>query len=497
MRLLILALAAAAALLGAGPAWATWRKAETANFILYSQSSEAKVREQAALLEDYHGFLRTLTGITDPPAPNKLRVYLVRGRGQLRQVRDVGSGVAGFYTASPSGIAAFVDDRSGGWIGDDQILFHEIAHHFMLQYRPSAYPAWFVEGFAEYVMTARFKDNVIEFGHPNENRIGWLRNARWLPFEKVLFEGVPKGQESALFYGQSWLLTHYLMRDDDRIEKFRTYLRAITAGTPPRQAFAEQFGELRGFERAIQTYGARQMTFTRLTRASAAAAPQVKVETLPPAADDLLLMDANLYVGVGDRYVPELLERVRTEAAKHPGDAYAQRVLAKAEALYGDAEKGEKAIDALIAAQPNDAELLYVKGMRYLRAGRADAASRAVRFRQARPWFVRAHKLDKHHFPTLAAYAESLTTDRQFNSENTLEIVLLARELAPQVLELNMNAANLLLLRGHFAEAEAVLRPIASNPHNAGLAAAAQAMIERARAKQGPTSAAPVKPAGE
>src|SRR3712207_3311188 len=144
--------AAAASLLATAPAWAEWRKAESANFIVYSQSSEAKVREQAALLEDYHQFLRLLTGVTEPPAPNKLKVYLVRGVAQLRQVRNVATGVAGFYTANPAGIAAFADDRAGGWGDREDVLFHEIAHHFMLQYRPNAYPAWFIEGFAEYVM---------------------------------------------------------------------------------------------------------------------------------------------------------------------------------------------------------------------------------------------------------------------------------------------------------------------------------------------------------
>ena len=121
----------AAALLSASPAFATWRKAESPNFILYSQSSEQKVRDQAALLEDYHQFLRGLTGVSEPPAPNKLRVYLVRGRDQLRIVRDVPAGIVGFYTATPSGIAAFADDRSGlSGAGDEEILFHEIAHHF-------------------------------------------------------------------------------------------------------------------------------------------------------------------------------------------------------------------------------------------------------------------------------------------------------------------------------------------------------------------------------
>ena len=478
-------LALGAAVLGAAPAWATWRRAESNNFILYSQSSEAKVREQAALLEDYLQFLRILTGVTDPAAPNKLRVYLVRGRDQLRVVRDVPAGVAGFYTATPSGIAAFADDRSGGWgEGDEEILLHEIAHHFMWQYRPSAYPAWFIEGFAEYAMTARFKPKTIEFGQPSMNRAAWLRNARWLPFERVLFETPPKRpQDAALYYAQSWLAAHYLMRDDGRREKFRSYLKAIATGTAPRAAFTQQFGDVRTFERGIETYAKRHLTFSRGTRSSAAIPPTVTIEVLPEAADALLLSDAAMHVGVRDDFAPLLLARVRSEAAKRPDDPYAKRVLAKAEILHGDASKGDALLDELLRGSSADAELLYFKGMRHLRAGRMDEDERARHFKQARNWFGRAHKADKYHFPTLARYAESLTTDPRFNSDNTMEIMLFARELAPQVEELTMNAAHLLLLRNKFEEAEAILRPLASHPHDPSLAAAAQALADRAREK--------------
>ena len=500
MRHLKLAmLAAGAALLAAAPAGATWRRAESSNFILYSQSGEAKVREQAALLEDYHQFLRILTGVSDPPAPNKLRVYLVRGRDQLRVVRDVPTGVVGFYTATPSGIAAFADDRSGGWgEGDEEILFHEIAHHFMWQYRPSAYPAWFVEGFAEYAMTARFKPKTIEFGQPSMNRAGWLRNARWLPFEQVLFEAPPKRpQESALYYAQSWLLAHYLMRDNGRREQFKAYLKAIATGTAPREAFKQQFGEMKAFERAIESYAGRHVTFTRVTRSSAAVPPAVTIETLPASADDLLLSDAAMHVGVHDDYAPPLLARVRNQAAKHPADAYAKRVLARAEVLHGDASKGDALLDELLRSNAADAELLYLKGMRHLQAGRTDEAGEAKHLKQAQIWFARAHKADKYHFPTLARYAESLRTDARFNSDNTMEIMLLARELAPQVEELTMNAANLLLLRGKFEEAEAILRPLASNPHDQRLAAAAQALADLARAKGKAQSPKPAGTAAE
>ncbi|TFI60268.1 hypothetical protein E2493_00715 [Sphingomonas parva] len=474
--------ALAAAFAGTAPAAAEWRRAESANFIVYSEESEPKLREQVALLEDYHDFLRSLTGVNEPPSPNKLPVYILRNHRQLETVRDVGSSVAGFYTANSGGIGAFAQARSSGLDGDE-ILLHEIAHHFMMQYRPTAYPPWFVEGFAEYVATARFKPNAIEFGLPSDNRTSWLRNVQWLPIEEVLFSLPPRrGPQMALFYAQSWLLAHYVMRDPALGNKFKSYIRARVDGVENRKAFTDAFGEIRAFDRALQAYARKGMTFTSRKRASAAAAPAMTVTLLPRAAEDLLLAEATMQIGVGDKEAPALLERVRRAAARHSSEPYAQRVLARAEVLLGDGAKGDALLDALLAKTPKDAELLYLKGMRHLVAGRK-ADDPEPSFKQARIWFARAHKADKDHFPTLVRYAESLRTDARFDSDNTLNILLLAHDLAPQVDEVTMNTASLLIARKRFDEAETLLLPLASNPHNEGLAAAAGVLLQRARNK--------------
>ena len=481
MKLLWAALIGAAALL-ATPASAAWRKAETANFILHTQEGEERAREQALLLEDYLQFLHLLTGVDEPPAPTKLRVYFVRDVDQLRVVRALRGNVGGFYIASPSGIAAFSGEGSSA-MGSNELLFHEIAHHFMLQYRPTAYPAWFVEGFAEYVQTARFRPESIEYGQASMSRVQALSRLRWLPLEKLLFEPRPRdSRDAAIFYAQSWLLAHYLMRDDVRREKFRAYLNASAAGTPPREAFAAQFGDLSRFEREVESYARRGLTYTRLTRAAEAAKPAVTVATLPASADDLLLLEAALHVGQRGEFAAAALAKVRAKAAEHPGDAYAKRVLAMAEVLHGDGAAGEKLLDQLLAASPDDADLLYLMGMRHLVAGRADEAARAARFKDARTWFARAFKRDENHWQALSRYAETLSGTPEFNSDNTMNILLVARGLAPQVTELTMNTARLLLMRGRPEEARNLLRPLASSPHRPQLAAQAQALLAEAEA---------------
>lgn len=472
-------------LVASAPAQAEWRRAESANFIVYSEAGEGRLREQVTLLEDYAALLRLLTGTRSPPSPNKLRVYFVRGPGQLNQVRDVGRNVGGFYVARAEGIGAFVDTSTDDeMLTTNEILFHEYAHHYMLQYHNRAYPPWYVEGFAEYLMTARFRPTTIEFGLPNRGRAWILSNREnWLSMERLLFSLEPPSRSDVgAFYAQAWLLTHYLFNDPARTAALNVYLGAINRGDEPRAAFQASFGITPArMQRDLTAYAfGNSMTYSRLSRASASRPPPMAVTMLPGAGDDLVLVEANLHVGT-DR--PDaLLVRARRAAAGRT-DSFAMRVLAHAEATYGDGDAADRLLTALLAGSPNDAELLYLQGMRHLVAGRRDPAARAVRFRQARSWFGRAHRADPNHYQTLYRYAEAHLGEPNFISENNANILLLARRLAPQVAEIRMAAASMLIIRREFEEAAALLRPLAAAAHNETIAAAARALMVKAEAR--------------
>jgi hypothetical protein len=467
---------------------AEWIRAESDNFVVFSESRENRVREQVAQLEDFDRLLRMLSGTATPPSPSKLNVYFVRGRDALDAVRPVPNGVAGFYTASPEGVLAVVDETTNTGENNNDILFHEYAHHFMLQYHPAAYPPWYVEGFAEYVMTARIFPDRMEFGHYNRGRAYALSDRQnWLAWDRLLFPAENArmtGEEVGRFYAQSWLLVHYLVRDEDRRQSLRNYFSALGRGEEPRAAFAAAFGgiSLADLNRALHRYP-EEMTFTRGSRAAAAARPNVAITRLPPSANDLLLARAALRAGVPEALRAPLLARIRRHAARH-GDPFAQRVLAHAEVLYGDPAAAEPVLDALLQAAPNDGELLYLRGLRHLSAAWADEARRAEEMRRAQSWFVRAHRADENHFPSLYRYAQSLSLDRRFVSENTQNVLLLAAHLAPQVPEIRLAAARMLLRRDQFDRAEEVLAPLAFSAHRSGRTTEAGRLLDLARRRQ-------------
>jgi Flp pilus assembly protein TadD len=447
--------------------------------------NENRLRAQVTLLEDYDALLRMLTGTRADPSPNKLRVYLVRGHAGLRQVANVPASVGGFYAAGTEGVAAFADiSLDGDYVTSTELMFHEYAHHFMMQYHSeAAYPPWYVEGFAEYMMTARFTPRHVEVGRPNPGRATWLASRYgWLSMEQVLFDSDRLGRgDVGRFYAQSWLVAHYLLSEPARTEQLRTYLRALNAGQAPRAAFSAAFGiEPAELQRRVMTYTYRGMFFSRMDRASVSRAPEVAVTRLPASADDLLLAEAAM--SVGSVRGEEILRRIRREAGKHADDPYARRVLATAEALHGDGAAADRLLEPLLAASPNDAGLLYLRGMRHLVAGRRDRARRDREYRAARVWFGRAHSADENHWQTLFRYAESMSIERNFVSENNNNVLLLAHQLAPQVGEIRMAAAAMLMVRGQHQDAIALLTPLASTAHEGPQTEAARALLAKARA---------------
>jgi hypothetical protein len=68
----------------------------------------------------------------------------------------------------------------------------------------------------------------------------------------------------------------------------------------------------------------------------------------------------------------------------------------------------------------------------------------------------------------------------QATYENYLNILLLARQLAPQVDEISLNAANALLSSSRTREAIPILRALAYDPHGGGAAETAQRLLTEA-----------------
>ena len=463
-------------------AQARWLRADTAAFSVYSEGSEAGLREMAAKLQAFDALLRLVTNTRAPASPTRLSVYIVPTSETIRTVMPEVGGAAGVYTARIGGMAALSAAAEASWTSTStSTLFHEYAHHFMYQHASGAYPAWYVEGFAELVSTARINKGNAEVGRFEPGRLYPLLNYAWVPTSEVL-AGDGRHFDVAMFYAQSWAMVHFLSNDPARAAALARYLKAVAGGEDPVAAFAPAMGmTLESFQNACRRYvRSNDMTYMRLPWTPAAAA--ITVTALPAAADRLLLLQLRGEIGASESDAPRLLKAARAEAGKWPGDRYARTALAAIEIDYGDRDAGLAFADALIAEDPADPQPFYLRGLALIDSAgrRPDPTVSEADLKAARVALARANALRPDDFRILAAYAKA--SPRPL-SDPSLNVLLRAYDLAPQVDEIGLMAGEALAERGRDAEALAVLAPIAADPHGGDGAKAAAALRDKLAAK--------------
>lgn len=469
-----------------GHADARWLKAETASFRIYGEGSEADLRQRAVRLEDYVSLLHFVTGTKRQDFPAKLDLYLLRNSDQLRIIQPaLRRGVAGFYRASPYGLSAFA--VAGAYdVSDDAGMFviqHEVAHHFMFALGHTSYPAWYAEGFADYMAQTDIQPDRIIIGDVQPARAIALLRGDWLPFQAVLngTTGDFKSSGLSMFYAESWLATHYIFNDAQRLAAFRVYLDGVASGVSADQAFAPAFKtDYSSFQSQMRAYmRSDRMTRTVLKRGASEQVVPVQIATLPPSADKMLLMWAKLRAGgQGKLLRDEFLAQVRTDAALYPGDSLAMLVLGYAESVFGDRGAGARTLDALLAKDPDNAEILYLRGLNESLSVSKDAPDEAERVASARRYFTSAYKADPTHFPTLFRYA-MLQEGGGHGNDNSLYALLKAARVAPQVSSIVIAAARALMERKRYPEAIPLLTQIVNSPHNRG--DEAKRLLEAAR----------------
>lgn len=464
------------------PAWgAKWHMAETDSFRIYSSGSTRDLRKLAQTLEDFDGLLRFLTGLEADPPPNKFDLYLVKKGKTLRRYTGLEDSVYGYYTATPTGTAAFssrsrkrAGDPSKNWsFSSQQVLFHEYAHHFMLRHFPYAYPPWYVEGFAEYVSTVQIKDTQFIVGDFALGRAYSLAYGKKLALKTIMspLKRTLEGDERSQFYAQSWLLTHYLFRHPVHAKQLPDFLKMKPSPDTLEEAVETAFGvTIEDLERTLENYGSKKgerMTVSTFSRPK----PDdidVAITRLPKSADDALLLSVKLDIGINEPFQALALKDADALKTRYPKDYLALRTWAHAQILYGAPLAGRSVLEDLAGQYPQDAKLRYYLGMSYVQDAYAAQDANTDPFdalAAARKHFVKAYALNKAHYPTLYYYYLSLPKPASDADARTLEE---AEFLAPQVAEIRFNLAQLWLSRDveqKRVAAVRLLRILASDPH--------------------------------
>ena len=496
---------ALAALLFATPADAAWYRASSEHFLIYSQQKPKALLEFAEDLEKFDGAVRTVRGMDDPPVSqgNRITIFTLPTAAEVQRLYGDKSGfIDGFYKGSAGGSVAYVargDGPTGGLhktssanityesltAGSDgeTTLLHEYSHHLMMQDLAVPYPEWFVEGFAEFMSTARFeKTGTVGIGLPDAQRYYGLLNGKMLPLETLLTGKYDKitEEEHESIYGRGWLLTHYLTFEPSRKGQLKTYLMALARGVDPLQAARDNFGDLKQLGRDLDVYLHRtKMQYLKVSGPALNFAP-IQISEVSAGGAAVMPMLAEIKSGVAPNAAEAMAQKVRAVENLYQGDELVETTLAEAELDARHFDAAEAAADRAMKLNPRDTDAIVLKGRAIMdRAAKATGDSRHGLFEQARNIFIAANKIDSEDPEPLADFYEAFAREGLRPTANAIAALHYASDLAPQDLGLRMNSALAYLQEDKEKEARQALIPIAYDPHGGDFSKIARSMMSR------------------
>jgi tetratricopeptide (TPR) repeat protein len=494
---------AAVSLVASEPAAATWYRASSEHFLIYSEQKPQALLEFAQDLEKFDGAVRVLRGMQDlPPSEgNRITIFTLPTAAEVQRLYGDKSGfIDGFYKGSAAGSVAYVarGDRAPGsrrkigsmtfesltaGMDGETILLHEYSHHLMMQDLAVPYPEGLVEGFAEFMATAQFeKDGTVGIGLPDAQRYYGLLNGKQLPLETLLSGKYDKitEEEHESIYGRGWLLTHYLTFEPSRKGQLRTYLLALAKGADPLQAARDNFGDLKQLERDLERYMRRsKMQYLKVSGTALNFAP-IQMSEVSAGGAAVMPLLAEIKNGVSGSAAEPMAQKVRAVERLYPGDELVETTLAQAELDARHFDAAEAAADRAIRVNARNTEAMVLKGQSIME--RAEALTGNARhdlFEQARNTFIAANKIDAEDPEPLADYYEAYAREGRRPTDNAIAALHYASDLAPQDLGLRMNSALAYLQENKPRDARQALIPIAYDPHGGDFAKIARAMMER------------------
>lgn len=478
-----------------GTAEAKWLRADTESFIIYSESGEKPLREFAANLQRFDTTLRLVFNVAQKGEESRLPIYLLPSRDDVARLAtgSRSAPVSGFYRQDRDGSFALSHRQSGGTLpgtsAAQQVLFHEYSHHFMKRHLRVAFPGWFIEGFAEYYSTVDFdKEGRAMIGQPAHRRGYGLLMLPKMPAERVLLEppGAMRSRgQTDVYYGRAWLLTHMLFHDPARANQVNAYTNAINAGTEPRKAATDAFGDLAQLDKDLNRYVEGRLSY-RTTRDPVPVSTAIKITPLSAHEDAVMMLRLERLNVRGDKpRLTNVRDALRALAAKLPTNPDVHYELAAAE---WDIDPGVRdlsamraALDKVLAAKPEHVRANVLLGQLQLYELRQKGETDPAAWRAARRPIQIANRADPNDPIPLHAYFQSFLTERTRPSDMAIKGLERAFVLTPENLNLRSAYAVSLAHLGRFEPAINLAKTVAFDPHDNGRGDALLKRIETMR----------------
>jgi tetratricopeptide (TPR) repeat protein len=478
---------AVALLAQVGVAEARWREASTRHFLIYSEASEADLRHAAEQLERYDSMLRVATVVSDPDRSPATRatIFYVRDVMRVRELAGArNSNLWGFYVPHSSGGMIFspMEERTSRTRRSNRspttqpsdnftaqsVLLHEYTHHFMFNNFNFGAPRWLSEGYPEFFSTAIFEDDgSITIGTPPWERRHEIQSGNDINAEQILLRPQDNWRVEGI-YAIGWLMSHYLTFHPDHMgRELLAYYRALAAGQSPEQA-ASAFGDLRTLTAELREYRRAGNYNIARVPAERLSTGTISIRELSDGEDAIMEVRMRSKRGVNREQAESLVREARRVAAPYPNDPIVQVSLAEAEYDSRNYDAAEAAADRAIAADPNlvDGHLYKARAI-WARAVAADDR-RTETWAGIRRIISRANRIDPDDPEPLMLFYQSFGPSGVEPTENAIDALITAHELAPQADDLRFLATREFLRRNQAQRAALAWGPLISGGHGGG-----------------------------
>lgn len=475
----------------------SWFKAESQHFIVYSDTSRQRVTQLLDNMERLDFLLRVYTKayLKSQPREPKLTLYYHSDAGALAaHAGRPPADAIGLYNSCVAGVQAAgvqldpIPQPDNAQLvtapPNDTLsfLFEGYARHFLYRHTDIRAPLSFIEGFAQYFANTRFSDSQLAVGKTPLNVGHYLNfiedgHRYSLNYEDVFADNDSKGSNYAgeagvklEFAARSWLLTHFMLSNEENRTRMARYLNLANRGTPAAQAFETAYGiKVDQVGDMLWRYRRGSVKVMQVEVPTLPAA-QVAFTGLPNTVGDYVMMDAALKACPGRGAGEALLRKMNAHPGGTPSHPLARLAVSRAQVDWGDPQDAITPLEALVREDQGNAEARYLLGLAHLRAAnRQQGATRNATLDTARRHLADAVNAGQAE----AAYA--LLRTELDSGEDLTDMALTAAELAwdtgREVSEYVRVAALMHAYAGNSAKSRQALGVLAHNRRDPAMAA--------------------------
>jgi len=239
-----------------------WVEVRSPNFIVVSDAGEKQARKVAVQFEQIRTVFRQLLENANRHPSPLVTILAVKDVSSMRELlpeywTKAHSHPVGLFSTRLSNCYAAVQLDA---LNPYETIYHEYYHTISVPYVPNL-PVWLSEGLAEFYGHTEISENAVRMGQVDALSLQALRNTTFIPLDVLLKvdQSSPyynEANKTSIFYGESWVLAHYLLIGDRMAHRpmLDAYLNALGRVSDPEEAAKMAFGDLHKLQSDLQTY---------------------------------------------------------------------------------------------------------------------------------------------------------------------------------------------------------------------------------------------------